>query len=156
MAVQHDDRRSALTKLVITGLGLIGAALAGLVGVVAAPASRGTERRWRRAVSIFDLPPDAPATAVLAERRADGWYESRRESVVYIDREGGGYRALSATCSHLGCRVRWEESARQYHCPCHGGKYDRDGNVVSGPPPAPLTRLPVRVNPQTSDIEVEL
>jgi Rieske Fe-S protein len=43
-----------------------------------------------------------------------------------------------------------------YVCPCHGGAYDRDGRVVAGPPPQPLQRLAVRVNPQTSDIEVEL
>ena len=94
--------------------------------------------------------------ARVAERQADGWYESRRETVVYIDREGDGYRALSATCTHLGCRVRWDEAATEFHCPCHGGVYDREGRVVSGPPPTPLARLPVRVNPQTSDIEVEL
>ena len=152
----HDDRRSALTKLVTAGLALIGTGMAALVGLVAAPVSRGNDRRWRRAASIFDLPPDAPMPAVLAERRADGWYQSRREVVVYIDREGDGYRALSATCTHLGCRVRWEESSRRFLCPCHGGVYDRSGVVVSGPPPMPLARINVRVNTQTSDIEVEL
>jgi Rieske Fe-S protein len=34
--------------------------------------------------------------------------------------------------------------------------YDRAGNVVSGPPPRPLEKLQVRVNPQNSAIEVEL
>jgi Rieske Fe-S protein len=152
----HGDRRSALAKIVTGGMAAIGAGLAALVGLVAAPVARGSDRRWRRAASIFDLPPDAPVAAVLAERRADGWYQSRREVVVYIDREGDGYRALSATCTHLGCRVRWEESSRQFKCPCHGGVYDRSGGVVSGPPPVPLQRVNVRVNPQTSDIEVEL
>ncbi len=97
-----------------------------------------------------------PYAAVLAERHADGWYETRKETVVYLDREGAGYRALSATCTHLGCRVSWNEQAKHFQCPCHGGVYDRDGRVVSGPPPAPLARVNVRVNPQTSDLEVEL
>jgi Rieske Fe-S protein len=52
--------------------------------------------------------------------------------------------------------VNWNEVKGQFICPCHGGVYDRDGRVVSGPPPAPLTRLNVRVNPRTSEIEVEL
>jgi Rieske Fe-S protein len=34
--------------------------------------------------------------------------------------------------------------------------YDREGNVVAGPPPRPLERYAVRVNSQTSDLEVEL
>jgi Rieske Fe-S protein len=152
----HDSRRSALAKLVTIGLGAITAALAGLVGLVASPASRGAGRRWRPAISIFDLPSDAPMAAVLAERRADGWYQSRREAVVYVDREGDGYRAFLATCTHLGCRVRWDGDTSQFRCPCHGGVFNREGQVVSGPPPGPLTRVAVRVNPQTSEIEVEL
>ena len=76
--------------------------------------------------------------------------------MVYIDREGDGYRALSATCTHLGCRVSWTPDTKQFHCPCHGGVYDRDGRVVSGPPPAPLMRVNVRLNPKTAELEVEL
>ena len=75
---------------------------------------------------------------------------------MYIDRLGDGYRALSATCSHLGCGVVWDATSSQFRCPCHGGVYDREGRVVAGPPPAPLTRVNVRVNPRTSEIEVEL
>lgn len=137
-------------------MGLITAGLAGLVGLVAAPASTGPVRRWRRAISMFDLLPDKPAAAVLAERHADGWYLTRKQVVVFIDREGSGYRALSAVCQHLGCRVHWDDGKQQFLCPCHGGVYDREGRVVAGPPPRPLDRIPVRVNPQTSDIEVEL
>ena len=154
--MSFDDRRRALARLVTAGMGLIGAALAGLVGAAATPRTETRAAKWRRAASIFDLPPNVPYAAVLADRHADGWYETRKETVVYLDREGDGYRALSATCSHLGCRVSWNTDASQFHCPCHGGIYDRDGRVVSGPPPAPLTRVNVRVNPQTSDIEVEL
>lgn len=156
MNAPRDDRRSALAKLVTAGLGLVTAGLAGLVGLVAAPRSLAPERRWRRAVSLFDLPADKPVAAVLAERHADGWYETRKQSVVFIDREGQGYRALSAVCQHLGCRVHWDDGKQQFLCPCHGGVYDREGRVVAGPPPRPLDRIPVRVNPQTSELEVEL
>jgi Rieske Fe-S protein len=156
MPSHFEDRRRALVRFVNTGMGLITAALAGLAGTAAAPKSRGSGLRWRKAASIFDLPPNTPFAAVLAERRSDGWLETSKQSVVYIDREGGGYRALSATCSHLGCRVTWNETKSQYLCPCHGGTYDREGRVVAGPPPAPLRRVNLRVNAQTSDIEVEL
>jgi Rieske Fe-S protein len=156
MPSHFEDRRRTLIRFVNTGLGLVTAALAGLVGAAATPKSGATAARWRKATSIFELPPNAPFAAVMAERKSDGWYETSKQSVVYIDREGDSYRALSATCSHLGCRVRWDESKSQYRCPCHGGTYDREGKVVAGPPPAPLRRLNVRVNAQTSEIEVEL
>jgi Rieske Fe-S protein len=137
-------------------MGIITAGLAGLMGVVAAPRNTGSAKRWRRAMSLFDLGTKGPTAAVLAERHEDGWYETRKQSVVFIDREGDGYRALSAVCQHLGCRVHWDETRQQFLCPCHGGTYDRNGRVVAGPPPRGLERLNVRVNPQTSDLEVEL
>jgi Rieske Fe-S protein len=93
---------------------------------------------------------------VIAELNADGWYQTRRQAVLFVDRDGDAYRALSATCTHLGCTVRWESNAGQFHCPCHGGVYDRAGAVVSGPPPRPLVRLNARLNAETSEIEVEL
>ena len=135
------------------------AGLAGLVGLAATPRTSIAERRWRRVVSRFDLPTadDAPPVAVIvSERHADGWLATRREAVVYIERDGNRFRALSATCTHLGCRVRWDREHAQYRCPCHGGAFDRHGRVVAGPPPAPLARVNVRVNPATSDLEVEL
>jgi len=156
MASHFEDRRRALVRFVNTGLGLITAALAGLVGAAATPKPGATAARWRKATTIFELPPNAPFAAVMAERKADGWFETSKQTVVYIDKEGDTYRALSATCSHLGCRVRWDDDKSQYRCPCHGGAYDRAGKVVGGPPPQPLRRVNVRVNTQTSEIEVEL
>jgi len=156
MTAPRSSRRKALARIVSAGVGLIGAGLAGLVGVVAAPRALGKTRQWRRVASALDLPANQPMTVVISERQADGWYQTRKQSVVFVDRDGQNYRALSATCTHLGCRVHWDETATQYRCPCHGGVYDRDGRVVSGPPPRGLDRVGVRVNPQTSDIEVEL
>ena len=151
-----EPRRSFLSKLVTAGTALIGAAMAGLAGAVAVPRATGTTRRWRAAASMFDLPPSGPLVATLTERRADGWHETRKSTVVFLDKEGDGYRALSATCTHLGCSVAWNPSEGHYKCPCHGGVYSRDGQVVSGPPPRGLTRLPVRVNSATGELEVEL
>jgi cytochrome b6-f complex iron-sulfur subunit len=48
--------------------------------------------------------------------------------------------ALSLTCTHLGCGVHWEEKEQTFLCPCHGGRFSAAGTVLSGPPPAPLTR----------------
>lgn len=151
-----ENRRRALIRFVNTGMGLVTAALAGLVGAAAAPKIAGATRKWRKAATIFDLPKDTPFAAVMAERKADGWFETSKQAVVYIDRQGDSYRAFSATCTHLGCRVTWNNEKSQYLCPCHGGVYDRDGKVVAGPPPNGLTPVNVRVNAQTSEIEVEL
>lgn len=58
---------------------------------------------------------------------------------------GGELRAFSAVCTHLGCIVRWEPGMEHLYCACHGGMFDRWGQVVGGPPPRPLPRYPVEV-----------
>lgn len=58
---------------------------------------------------------------------------------------GGELRAFSAVCTHLGCIVRFEPEMNHLYCACHGGMFDRDGQVVGGPPPRPLPRYPVEV-----------
>jgi menaquinol-cytochrome c reductase iron-sulfur subunit len=67
-------------------------------------------------------------------------------SAAWIRRtETNNFIAFAANCSHLGCPVRWEETAELFMCPCHGGVYYKDGTVAAGPPPKPLTRYQVRV-----------
>ena len=63
---------------------------------------------------------------------------------VVIDYKGD-LRAFSAVCTHLGCIVQWEKEAGTFLCPCHAGKYDALGNVISGPPPKPLPRYAIKV-----------
>ena len=42
--------------------------------------------------------------------------------------------ALSSTCPHLGCQVRWEGQNNRYFCPCHNGTFDASGKATGGPP----------------------
>jgi glycine/D-amino acid oxidase-like deaminating enzyme/nitrite reductase/ring-hydroxylating ferredoxin subunit len=51
---------------------------------------------------------------------------------VYRDEQGRLHEYL-AVCWHLGCLVRWNGSERTWDCPCHGSRYDRYGQVISGP-----------------------
>lgn len=60
----------------------------------------------------------------------------------------GEYRAMSATCTHLGCTVQYKADAKQVWCACHNGMYDLSGKNVSGPPPRPLDLFTVHVKGQ--------
>jgi cytochrome b6-f complex iron-sulfur subunit len=57
----------------------------------------------------------------------------------------GGFLALSATCTHLGCTVPWDEGSRRFACPCHASVFDLHGEVSSPPAPRPLDLYPVRI-----------
>jgi glycine/D-amino acid oxidase-like deaminating enzyme len=58
---------------------------------------------------------------------------------VYRD-EAGVAHAVSATCTHLGCVVDFNDAERSWECPCHGSRFDVDGSVLQGPAVAPLER----------------
>ena len=66
-------------------------------------------------------------------------------TVFVVTEDGRNFVALSNICTHLGCRVRWVSDQGKFFCPCHNGVFDKDGNVVSGPPPRPLDRYDVKV-----------
>ena len=68
-----------------------------------------------------------------------------RRSRVFIVADPGGFSVLSAVCSHLGCLVNYNKGKKEFICPCHGGRYDLAGKNIAGPPPAPLTKLPHRI-----------
>jgi Rieske Fe-S protein len=64
---------------------------------------------------------------------------------LLIMNSDGTYRALSATCTHLGCTVQYRSDLREVWCACHNGIYDLNGRNVSGPPPRPLDVFDVHV-----------
>jgi cytochrome b6-f complex iron-sulfur subunit len=56
-----------------------------------------------------------------------------------------GLIAFSPVCTHLGCYVNWDNNRKEFLCPCHGGRYNSQGQVIAGPPPKSLSRLPYKV-----------
>ncbi len=65
-------------------------------------------------------------------------------------------KVFSSVCTHLGCRVGWDPTQNNFLCPCHVGRFDTTGRVISGPPPAPLTSYAVRLAGERLFVEVPL
>ena len=59
--------------------------------------------------------------------------------------EDGTPKALSRVCTHFGCIVGWQPEDQIWFCPCHAGVFSPTGEVVDGPPPAPLVEFNVVV-----------
>lgn len=51
---------------------------------------------------------------------------------VYKD-ESGRIHAVIPRCRHLGCQLEWNPDEKSWDCPCHGSRYDIDGNIIDGP-----------------------
>jgi cytochrome b6-f complex iron-sulfur subunit len=65
--------------------------------------------------------------------------------VIVIRKANGDYIAFSAVCTHLDCIVQYRKDYGQIYCACHNGRYDLNGRVASGPPPAPLQKYSVTI-----------
>lgn len=66
------------------------------------------------------------------------------DQIVLVIRKGGKILGFEAVCTHLGCIVKWNDKVSLIECPCHGGKFNLQGKVVSGPPPNSLKTLRLR------------
>jgi cytochrome b6-f complex iron-sulfur subunit len=62
------------------------------------------------------------------------------EHRLFVFNTPGGFYAVSAVCTHLGCSVAYQEGTG-FACPCHGSTFDAAGRVRSGPAPRPLPRF---------------
>jgi len=60
-----------------------------------------------------------------------------RKVAAYRD-EQGATTIRSATCTHMGCVVAWNDAEHTWDCPCHGSRFRPNGDVISGPAETPL------------------
>lgn len=67
----------------------------------------------------------SPGTGKLVE--VDG-----KKIAAYRDNDGV-IHALNPVCTHAACIVGWNSEEKSWDCPCHGARYDIDGNVLTGP-----------------------
>lgn len=58
--------------------------------------------------------------------------------------------AFSAKCTHEGCTITYQPGQSVLWCPCHDGRFDMNGRVLSGPPPQPLVKYEARRQPDGS------
>lgn len=140
------DRRGFLVRVILATHAMIGATLAFVVGgAVVAPSFSRREPLWLHAGDLAQLEDDTPLPITLRIARPDGASEVVDRRVVYLVKNGSEVRALDSTCTHLGCRTKFNPETMQIECPCHGGVYDTKGHVIAGPPPAPLAPIPARI-----------
>ena len=59
---------------------------------------------------------------------------------VYRDATGSLHEK-SAACPHLGCIVAWNPAEKTWDCPCHGSRFGKFGDVISGPANTDLSRI---------------
>lgn len=62
---------------------------------------------------------------------------------LWMANTGEGFLALYAVCTHLGCLPGWNEATFRFECPCHGSRFELNGDFITGPAPRGLDRYSV-------------
>lgn len=128
--------------------GLIGLGLGiPAIAYVVSPALKSKQaQEWIRLGSTAKVELGVPTLFKVKVKRQMGWIVNEEELSVYsLTEDGRNYIAMSNVCTHLGCLIRWIAEQDKFFCPCHNGVFDKQGNVVSGPPPRPLDQYQVKV-----------
>jgi glycine/D-amino acid oxidase-like deaminating enzyme/nitrite reductase/ring-hydroxylating ferredoxin subunit len=87
-----------------------------------------------------DIPGLDAKPAAIAPGEARLCDQDGEKLAVHCDSDGA-LHVVSAVCTHFQCLVHWNSAERSWDCPCHGSRFDPDGNVIEGPAYDPL---PVR------------
>ncbi len=121
------DRREFFTKL---GLGSLGLASAGALAFY---------YRYLSPSVLFE--PSPIVNAGPLDRYPAGSVTLDVDSAIYLVHIAEGYFSLSAICTHLGCMTAWKPELNMIACPCHGSRFNREGQKLAGPAPKPLPWL---------------
>lgn len=83
----------------------------------------------------------------LAGIATAGQYVILTAADAIVINTGGGFVALSKTCTHNSCGLaRFNNSTSLLECDCHGSRFRTSGLVATGPATAPLRSYPVTAN----------
>jgi glycine/D-amino acid oxidase-like deaminating enzyme/nitrite reductase/ring-hydroxylating ferredoxin subunit len=61
---------------------------------------------------------------------------------LYKDAQGNVH-AVNPACTHINCNVAWNSSEQSWDCPCHGARFNCDGEVLNGPATENLEKIPL-------------
>ena len=129
----------------IGGLITLGLGVPAIAYIIGPSLQSSTTDEWISLGAASKVELGTPTLFTAKIQRKAGWIVNEEEISVYVITEDGRtFRAMSNVCTHLGCRIRWVADKKQFFCPCHNGVFDKDGKVVSGPPPKPLNQYEIK------------
>ncbi len=163
--LQKADDRVGRRGFLVAGIYGFLSVIAGSFGITSAayllrPPKRKLGSAWADAGDVSALKIGSPQKITFERTRADGWKISNQKDNAWIIKNADGtVVAFSPLCTHLGCAYHWDSRAGEstagrstagrsgdgaFVCPCHGSRFSRTGDVITGPANRPLDRYQVR------------
>jgi Rieske Fe-S protein len=151
MADSHEVQRRDFVNIILVGLGSLMGLIIGIpaIGYLLSPAVKTQEEEaWIPLGPLDAYPLDEPTLFSYTRTKINGWEKTVNSYGAYVWRNGvaeSEVRVFSNMCTHLSCRVSWEDEPSLYTCPCHDAGFNKQGEVVAGPPPEPLYEYETKV-----------
>ncbi|MEW6093634.1 MAG: ubiquinol-cytochrome c reductase iron-sulfur subunit [Chloroflexota bacterium] len=139
----HISRRDFIKLATVTVGGVIGAAVGipGIIYLVDPAMEAGGKDAWIPLGPLENFEIGKPTLVTFVRTQVNGWEKTSNSYGVFVIRKSEEEAlVLSNRCTHLSCRVNWNEEKQAYICPCHDATFSPEGEVLGGPPPRPLDR----------------
>jgi cytochrome b6-f complex iron-sulfur subunit len=85
-------------------------------------------------------------TLSLADLKEGGFVCPEGAARLVVGRDAAGVYAFSSICTHTGCVLSCPAQLGDLVCPCHGSRFDANGEVLEGPATTPLRHYKVTVS----------
>lgn len=69
-------------------------------------------------------------------------YESR--SIGLYKDDHGKIHSVNPGCTHIDCTVAWNTAEKTWECPCHGSRFNEDGEMVTAPARKDLEKIDLK------------
>jgi len=145
----HHISRRDFVKLTTAVLGSIMGAVIGIpvIGYLIDPALKQRETDvWIPLGTLEKYEIGKPTLFTFTRTKVNGWEKTVTSYGVFIiPTSAQDVSVVSNQCTHLSCRVNWDEATQSYICPCHDATFGLTGEVLTGPPPRPLDMYETKV-----------
>lgn len=155
MADSHEIKRRDFINIIIAALGAVMGLIIGIpaISYLLSPATKiQRDEAWIALGPLDAYPLGIPTLFSYTRTKVNGWEKTVNSFGAYVWRYGVGdseLKVYSNMCTHLSCRVTWRDDIDVYFCPCHDGRFNKEGEVVAGPPPEPLYDFETKVEDGT-------
>jgi menaquinol-cytochrome c reductase iron-sulfur subunit len=145
----HTITRRDFTKVVLGAIGGVMGAVIGIpaIGYLISPATKTQQSEsWISLGPLENYQAGVPTLFSFTRSKINGWEKTVNSHGVYVIKQNDAkVLVLSNKCTHLSCRVTWKEENQSYVCPCHDAHFAKEGKVISGPPPEPLSSFETKI-----------
>jgi hypothetical protein len=63
------------------------------------------------------------------------------QSIAVYKDENGKIYAVNPSCTHINCAVAWNTSEKIWECPCHGSRFNEEGEMYTAPARKDLQKI---------------